>query len=183
MKTEAPEGPPQGEGSGVKVEHTEGSPQGEESESKDEHMGVTEEGEQGIWGKCKTVADPEAAKATKDAQAQNEDAFDNLEKSKDKKGLVDTAEYKEFIDTGGQGNRGEFPDSSYTRVLERAGTDRVRVCAFHLNNIVASKRVSVAHECLASMFADCVHYQVDLIGGDANMALYRAMGSKLLSYL
>ena len=59
-------------------------------------MGVTEEGEQGIWGKCKTVADPEAAKATKDAQAQNEDAFDNLEKSKDKKGLVDTAEYKEF---------------------------------------------------------------------------------------
>ena len=100
MKTEAPEGSSQGEGSGVKVEHTEGSPQGEESESKDEHMGVTEEGEQGIWGKCKTVADPEAAKATKDAQAQNEDAFDNLEKSKDKKGLVDTAEYKEFIDTG-----------------------------------------------------------------------------------
>ena len=28
------------------------------------------------------------------------------------------------------------------------------------------------------MFADCLHYQVDLIGGDANMALYRAMGSK-----
>ena len=43
MKTEAPEGSPQGEGSGVKVEHTEGSPQGEESESKDEHMGATED--------------------------------------------------------------------------------------------------------------------------------------------
>ena len=131
MKTEAPEGSPQGEGSGVKVEHTEGSPQGEESESKDEHMGATEdvnddatdkegspqgeesmpdispntddEGElhdQGIWGKCKTVADPEATKATKDAEAQNEDAFDNLEKSHDKKGLVDTAEYKEFIKDG-----------------------------------------------------------------------------------
>ena len=28
------------------------------------------------------------------------------------------------------------------------------------------------------MFADCLHYQVDLIGGDANVALYRAMGSK-----
>ena len=510
MKTEAPEGSPQGEGSGVKVQHTEGSPQGEESESKDEHMEVNDdatdkegspqgegsmpdispsnddEGElhdQGIWGKCKTVADPEAAKATKDAEAQNEDAFDNLEKSKDKKGLVDAAEYKEFIKDGyrlerksplvllrdqrngygytgffhtgirdievdpvgffkvqhmgwrvaasphayqkfhlpetelfkqvckmlpiydrrperldyvfrsgdvrstlddqlmakasdvreaalgvqenllqkvkelhesgnpatreellnamlhlflsagvdeeevgdlsldkmpnpqlfryglgedgpvpiytsktkytalilnlgnfirgrkktapsafsdyieydssgdsrgaliksiaqskshlfmlceatnvtqgekdflyargwqtiqnnsgdiligsrtnlvgssltrlagptlvgeahahlpltymiveiiygktlplgGQGNRGEFPDSSYTRVLERAGTDRARVCAFHLNNIVASKKVSVAHECLASMFADCIHYQVDLIGGD-----------------
>ena len=86
--------------------------------------------------------------------------------------------YGKTLPLGGQGNRGEFPDSSYTRVLERAGTDRVRVCAFHLNNIVASKRVSVAHECLAWMFADCIHYQVDLIGGDANMALYRAMGSK-----
>ena len=131
MKTEAPEGSPQGEGSGVKVEHTEGSPQGEESESKDEHMGATEEAnddatdkegsphgegsmpdispntddegelhDQGIWGKCKTVADPEAAKATKDAEAQSEDAFDDLEKSKDKQGLVDTAEYKEFIMDG-----------------------------------------------------------------------------------
>ena len=86
--------------------------------------------------------------------------------------------YGKTLPLGGQGNRGEFPDRSYTRVLERAATDRVRVCAFHLNNIVASKKVSVAHGCLASMFADCIHYQVDLIGGDANMALYRAMGSK-----
>ena len=53
--------------------------------------------------------------------------------------------YGKTLPLGGQGNRGEFPDSSYTRVLERAGTDRARVCAFHLNNIVASKRVSVAH--------------------------------------
>eukprot|EP00439_Symbiodinium_sp_Y106_P049039 s5925_g6.t1 len=82
------------------------------------------------------------------------------------------------LDTGGQGNRGQYPDSCYTRTLERAGTDRVRVCAFHLNNVVASKKISIAHECLATMFADCLHYQVDLIGGDANMALYRAMGSK-----
>ena len=132
MQTEAPEGSPQGEGSGVKAEDTEGSPLGEELESKDEHMDAKEEvnddvadkessplGEesmpdispnddddeeilydQGIWGKCKTVADPEAAKATKDAEAQNEDAFDNLEKSSDKKGLVDTAEYQEFIKDG-----------------------------------------------------------------------------------
>ena len=28
------------------------------------------------------------------------------------------------------------------------------------------------------MFADSLHYQVDLIGGDPNMALYRAMGRK-----
>ena len=86
--------------------------------------------------------------------------------------------YGKTLPTGGQGNRGQYPDSSYTRTLERAGTDRVRVCAFHLNNVVASKKISIAHECLATMFADCLHYQVDLIGGDANMALYRAMGSK-----
>ena len=54
----------------------------------------------------------------------------------------------------------------------------MRVCAFHLNSVVAPKKISIAHECLATMFADCLHYQVDLIGGDANMALYRAMGSK-----
>ena len=41
MKTEAPEGSPQEEVSGVKVEHTESSPPEEESESKDEHMGAT----------------------------------------------------------------------------------------------------------------------------------------------
>ena len=29
--------------------------------------------------------------------------------------------------------------------------------------------------CLGTMFADCLHYQVDLIGGDPNMALHRAM--------
>ena len=132
MKTEAPEGSPQGEVSGVRTERAEGSPLGEESETKDVHMDVTEEevndemagkasspqeeeampdisphtedeGElhdQGIWGKCKTVADPEAYKATKDAEAQNEDAFENLEKSNDKRGLVDTDEYKEFIRDG-----------------------------------------------------------------------------------
>ena len=132
MKTEAPEGSPQEEVSGVKVDHAEGSPFGEELEFKDEHMDAAEEevndettgkasspqeeeampdisphtdddGElhdQGIWGKCKTVADPEAYKATKDAEAQNEDAFENLEKSNDKKGLVDTDECKEFIRDG-----------------------------------------------------------------------------------
>eukprot|EP00439_Symbiodinium_sp_Y106_P037617 s4917_g4.t1 len=102
----------------------EGSPQGEGS-MPDISPNTDDEGElhdQGIWGKCKTVADLEAAKATKDAEAQNEDAFDDLEKSKDKQGLdaeaqnedafddlekskdkqglVDTAEYKEFIMDG-----------------------------------------------------------------------------------
>ena len=80
----------------------EGSPQEEES-MPDISPHTEDEGElhdQGIWGKCKTVAAPEAYKATKDAEAQNEDAFENLEKSNDKKGLVDTDEYKEFIRDG-----------------------------------------------------------------------------------
>ena len=28
------------------------------------------------------------------------------------------------------------------------------------------------------MYADCLHYQDDLVGGDANMALYRSTGRK-----
>ena len=51
-------------------------------------------------GNVRPSLTPEAYKATKDAEAQNEDAFENLEKSSDKKGLVDTDEYKEFIRDG-----------------------------------------------------------------------------------
>ena len=42
--------------------------------------------------------------------------------------------YGKTLPVGGQGNRGEFRDRDYTRTLERAGTDRIRVCAFHLNS-------------------------------------------------
>ena len=49
---------------------------------------------------------------------------------------------------------------------------------FHLNSGVAGDKVALAHEALGSMYADCLHYQVDLVGGDANMALYRATGRK-----
>ena len=47
---------------------------------------------------------------------------------------------------------------------------------FHLNNVCAAGKVALAHEALGTMFADCLHYQVDLLGGDANMAMYRATG-------
>ena len=33
--------------------------------------------------------------------------------------------YGKTLPVGGQGNRGQYPDSSYTRALERAGTDRM----------------------------------------------------------
>ena len=49
---------------------------------------------------------------------------------------------------------------------------------FHLNNVIAATKVALAHEALGTMFADCLHYQVDLLGGDANMALFRATGRK-----
>ena len=49
---------------------------------------------------------------------------------------------------------------------------------FHLNNVCAAGKVALAHEALGTMFADCLHYQVDLLGGDANRAMYRATGRK-----
>ena len=120
METGAPESSPQGEASGVKVEPIEGStkdehmgetedaddanmatessPQGEEfmpdiSPSKDDEGELHD---QGIWGKCKNIVDPELSKAAKDAEAQNENDFDNLEGTNEKKGLVGTDEYKNF---------------------------------------------------------------------------------------
>ena len=48
----------------------------------------------------------------------------------------------------------------------------------HLSSHVASGQVSLPHEALASMFIDCLFYQVDFIGGDPNMALYRYSGTK-----
>ena len=76
------------------------------------------------------------------------------------------------------GSRTNFPTVSLATSLTRAGSDRIRVCMFHLNNVIAAGRVALAHEALGTMFADCLHYQVDLLGGDANMALYRATGRK-----
>ena len=64
----------------------------------------------------------------------------------------------------------QFPSPSLTAPLTRS--------VFHLNTKVASGQVSLPHESLASMFADCLHYQVDLIGGDPNMGLYRYSGTR-----
>eukprot|EP00439_Symbiodinium_sp_Y106_P059878 s1892_g8.t2 len=47
-------------------------------------------------GECKNIVDPELSKAAKDAEAQNESAFDNFASANEKKGLVDTDEYKNF---------------------------------------------------------------------------------------
>ena len=54
----------------------------------------------------------------------------------------------------------------------------IPICVSHLDSKIAAGKVGLAHEALGlgTMFSDCLHYQVDLIGGDANMALYRAAG-------
>ena len=74
--------------------------------------------------------------------------------------------------------RDQVPRASLTAPLTRAGMNSIRVCVFHLSSHVASGQVSLPHEALASMFIDCLYYQVDLIGGDPNMALYRYSGTK-----
>ena len=84
--------------------------------------------------------------------------------------------YGNTLPIGRQGNRDDFPKSALTNCLTRAGSDRIRLCMFHLRNVIAASKTALAREALGTMFADCLHYQVDLIGGDANMALYRATG-------
>ena len=48
----------------------------------------------------------------------------------------------------------------------------------HMSSKVASKKPALMHEAIGIMLADCFHYQVDYITGDANMASYRTGGSK-----
>ena len=79
---------------------------------------------------------------------------------------------------GSQPSRDQVPKASLTAPLTRAGMDTIRVCVFHLSSSIASGQVSLPREALASMFIDCLFYQVDLIGGDPNMALYRYSGTR-----
>ena len=60
----------------------------------------------------------------------------------------------------------------------RCGMPVFRICAFHMSAKVANKRPALMHEAIGIMLADCFHYQVDHITGDANMASYRTGGSK-----
>ena len=62
--------------------------------------------------------------------------------------------------------------------IERCGMPVFRVCVFHMSAKVASKTPALMHEAMGVMLADCFHFQVDYITGDANMAGYRTGGSK-----
>ena len=87
--------------------------------------------------------------------------------------------YGKTLKVGLQGNREDFPMDSFKTTLTRAGSDRIRVCMFHLNSGVAGDKVALAHEALGAMYADCLHYLVDLVGGDANMAFYQGVPESL----
>ncbi|CAE7767157.1 unnamed protein product, partial [Symbiodinium necroappetens] len=58
--------------------------------------------DQGIWGKQKNVVEPGAyeaeAKAATEAEAKNEQAFEDMAGAKEKEGLVDTVEHQNFIE-------------------------------------------------------------------------------------
>ena len=84
---------------------------------------------------------------------------------------IDYGKTLPFGSQGSQPSGNQVPISSLTAPLTRAGMDSIRVCVFHLNSKVASGQVSLPHECLAAIFIDCLHYQVDFIGGDRNMGL------------
>ena len=68
--------------------------------------------------------------------------------------------YGKTLKVGLQGNRDDFPKASLQTTLTRAGSDRIRVCMFHLNSGVAGDKVALAHEALGAMYADCLHYQL-----------------------
>ena len=62
--------------------------------------------------------------------------------------------------------------------IERCGMPVFRICVFHMSAKVASKKPALMHEAMGVVLADCFHFQVDYITGDANMACYRTGGSR-----
>ena len=64
------------------------------------------------------------------------------------------------------------PVTAGTRIA-RAHMQTVRVCVFHIDNTAARTKCLKVRMRLRQMFADCVRYQVDFVGGDANAASYR----------
>ncbi|OLP83791.1 hypothetical protein AK812_SmicGene35407 [Symbiodinium microadriaticum] len=104
METDAPEGSSFEEGSGVKVEKAEQTTfelpdlnfSADASNDQDNLY------EQGIRGKTKTRVEPGAyeaeAKATAEAEAKNEQAFEDFAGEKQEEGLTDTVDYQNFIE-------------------------------------------------------------------------------------
>ena len=62
--------------------------------------------------------------------------------------------------------------------IERCGMPVFRMCVFHMSAKVAAKKPALMHEAMGVMLADCFHFQVDYITGDANMSTFRTGGSR-----
>ena len=62
--------------------------------------------------------------------------------------------------------------------IERCGMQVFRICVFHMSLQISSKKPALMHEDMGVKLADCFHYQVDYITGDANMSGYRTGGSR-----
>ncbi len=55
----------------------------------------------------------------------------------------------------------------------RGGYTHLRVLVFHVNNVAAKVRPQLVRKKLRQMLMDCVRFQVDVLGGDANGAMYQ----------
>ena len=62
--------------------------------------------------------------------------------------------------------------------IAKAHMGVARVCVFHIDNGSARTKRLKTRMRLRQMFADCIRYQVDFAGGDANAACYRWKGTQ-----
>ncbi|CAE7800364.1 unnamed protein product, partial [Symbiodinium necroappetens] len=99
--------------------------------------------------------------------SQQESRFSERESSGQEQANLDEEAVLEHTD------RGNYQESDYKLPLERCNLNTVRICNFHLHNVVASKQPGITNEALAVMFTDAFHFQCDIIAGDGNMAAYR----------
>ncbi|CAE7924494.1 unnamed protein product, partial [Symbiodinium sp. KB8] len=110
MDTDAPEDSFFEEGSGEKVEKEEQTTFEPVADPDDVYLNFSADAsndqdnlyEQGVWGKTKTRVEPGAyeaeAKAAAEAEAKNEQAFEDFAGERQKEGLTDTVDYQNFTE-------------------------------------------------------------------------------------
>ena len=66
-----------------------------------------------------------------------------------------------------------YGQDSSGAIITRCGQATTRVCVYHVDNNQARTSPAMCRMALVKMAQVCIHYQIDLIGGDANAAAYR----------
>jgi hypothetical protein len=84
-------------------------------------------------------------------------------------GIINASDHRDYQ---GKGSAGAPSVRSSGRV-NKASFEKVRVLAFHINNVKAAKSPYSTRLRLRQLFLDVARYQVDILGGDANGAMYR----------